>query len=338
MNKKMQNIFLIVVTTILVLGMIRIAFFREKSTITKQPETGKISLGTTEPINDPSTARPKSVSWGVTKLDLEKKMAVYKISSQQVDDAMIEKTARSFGFEGKAEVDQESFLVYNNTENNTTLDINKTSRTIKYSKNLLVYPMIKVVRTIPVEEIGERLKDLVTKRFDLKPEIKVTVERTEYETLAGPRFVASSREKADIVKINGNYQVGGYPVYSFAGFPIIARFSTDGNLLNLSVDLAFDETSKQDSLTVKTEEELKRIPPENYKIVDIDGEKDYDMSSYEEAIGGVNITGGYLGYILTPESDYLLPYVFFKGNSKLLSGPVVVTMAVPALKEEGLYK
>ena len=340
MKKNIKNIILVIVVLFLVIGAVKMIFFKGKTEITDLLDDGQeVSFKTIKPEENLAGISPKSVSYTTQgKITLDKKIPVYKINNQKIDDVFIKKITESFGFKEEAVISEENLIIYNNSENNTILDINKQTSTVKFSKNLLLYPMIKPMRVVSTAEITEKLRGLLIKNFGLEQKVKMKVERIEYETLAGPRFLTSTKEKGNIVKIVANYEVLGFPVFSSTGFPIIARFSTDGNLLNISVDLPFNNIVKQADFSVKTEDELKIIPAEQYKIIDVDGGKDYDLVSTEEFVDGVNITNGYLGYTYFPENKYLSPFVFFKSNSKLPSGPVVVILSVPALKQEEYYK
>jgi len=335
MNKRRINIILVVVA---ILGLFywaaKVIFFQKKAEVTEQTENKK-SFETT---NKPSWPSPKSIIYGEQKFVLDENVTVYKTVDQSIDKVFMEKIAKSFGFRDEAVIDEETLVVYNNEEDNTTLDINKKTLTVKFSKNLLLYPMIKPIRVIPVEEIISKLKNLVGKNFSLGPKIGIKIERIEYETLAGPRFVTATKEKANIVKIIANYEIDSLPVYSSSGFPITGWFATDGNLLKLSVDMPFGNTIKQDIFSIKTEGSWKKMPASEYKIVDVDGGRDYDLASSEEIVEEVKITGGYLGYFYTPGNNLLLPYMFFKGNSRLPSGPAIVVVAIPALEEKEYYK
>jgi len=337
-KRKIINIVLIMVVVILVLGIIRSLFVKgggdENKEVVKQE--GK-SFDTTKLPEIQEGLSPKSVSYTTQTLNINENIVVYKADVQEIDDALIKRVMNLFSFKGEPVVNEEGLLIYNNEENNTTLDVNKDTMTIKFSKNLLLNSKFNPIITVSEEEIVKKLNELVIKIFDLDSGVTIKTERVEYERLAGPRFVNSTKEKGNIVKIMANYEIGGYPVFSINGFPIIARFAIDGNLLNLTIDSPIKNIVKQKPLTVKTDEELSNAPAENYRIMDIDGGKDYDMSSVDEIVDEVKITQSYMGYRYDINSDYLLPYIFFKGNSRLASGPVVVILALPALKEEFYY-
>jgi len=340
MKKNIKNIILVVAVLVLLIGGIREAFFKEKTTETELQKNDKeITLKGTPPAENIINVNPKSVSYAIPKrMILDKNLPIYKINNQNLNNVLVDKIAKSFGFKNKPAVSEENLVIYNNQEDNTRLDINKQTLTVRFSKNLLVNPMIKSIRVISVEEITEKLRGLMVNNFNLGQEVKIKVEKTEYEELAGPRFVVSTKEKGNIVKITANYEIFGFPVFSSTGFPIIARFSTGGNLLNLSVDLPFSNVVKQADFLVKTEDELRVAPVEDYKIINLDGGREYDLASKEEAVGGVSITSGFIGYAYTPENNYLAPWVFFKGDSKLETGAAAIVLAVPAIKEKGYYK
>jgi hypothetical protein len=265
-------------------------------------------------------------------------MNVYKVNRKVSNSAFIEKIVNSFGFNNPPIVDNENLTVFSNPENNSEIAINKDTSTIKYSKNLLMNPMIKPIKLVSVEEIFKKLEELITKRFPLTNGVKIRMERTEFEVLAGPRFVSSDKEKSNIVKIICSFEIDGYPVISAEGFPIIARFSTDGNLLNLSINMPLFNLVNIGNLESKPEAELQATDISRYKTIDIDGGKDYDLAESEERPVEVNIIGQYFGYLYSSKSNYLAPYAFFSGNSKLPSGPAVILLAVPALKEEEYYQ
>jgi len=340
MNKNKKNIILIIIVLVVLVGVARLLFFKDKTTERNPPKKEQeTAFEMINQINNIDKVSPKSIVFALQKeMVLDKKMAVYTINNRKIDDVLADKIAKSFYFEKEAEINEETLIVYTNQENNTQLDINKQTLTVKFSKNLLLSPIIKPIKTITVEEIVEKLENLMVENFNLEPDIKIKTERIEYEDLAGPRFVVSTKEKSRIVKVVSSYEINGFPVLSLSGFPVIARFATDGNLLNLSVKLPFNNVVKQSDFSIKTESELKNTPFVDYQIMDVDGGKEHDLSSIEETVSEVNLTSGYLGYVFTPGSDYLSPYIFFKGNSKLPSGPAVVVVAVPALKEDEYYK
>lgn len=338
MKKKTINIVLIGVVIVLVLGIIRGLFIKGNgSEINEVKKEEERSFDTTKLPGTQEGLSPKSVSLGIQNSNLDENIMVYKADLQEIDDVLVKKAMTMFGFTGEPVVNEKNLLIYNSEENNSTLDINKDTMTLKFSKNLLLNSKVNPIVTISEEEIVKKLNELIMRIFNIDPEITVKTERVEYERLAGPRFVNSTKEKGNIVKIVANWEVEGYPVLSKNGFPIIARFTTDGNILNLVVDSPIKNVIKQKSLAIKTEEELSVVPAENYRIMDVDGGKDYDMSSVDEIVDEVKITQSYMGYRYDTESEYLLPYIFFKGNSRLVSGPVVVILGLPALKEEFYY-
>ncbi|MDP4009926.1 MAG: hypothetical protein Q8P53_02995 [Candidatus Shapirobacteria bacterium] len=280
----------------------------------------------------PYQKSPNQISWGINDIKIDPTLTVYKVLGEANTTEIGNKMSQNLGF-NNSKLDNSSLTVFENETDKSTLEINKTENKISYYKNLLLNPIPIVSQKLEVEQIKNIFLKLVNQNLNLSG-LNISINNVEYEEIINPRFVSSSKENSQIVKINAYYAIKNYPILTDKGFPIVARFSWDGTLIKLDVDLLSSIIAKQDDYPTFNFDEIKALPINNFKIINIDGGAQYDLTNFEDkAPEEVNINQTYIAYLDVDNYPLLRPYLICLGKGILDTGPATITLAVPLLKE-----
>jgi hypothetical protein len=257
------------------------------------------------------------LNWKISEAVLPKEMVVWGVKNKIIDSNMVIKMVNLFGFNNEPTVDDGSLLIFNNNSNNTNLDINKDTNTIKYSKDLLLHKLEKVENVEDEKIIEDTLMELISKNFEMDEKISLFVGEKSYEEIIEPRYVTTEKSLATIIHFKIGYKFNNYPIYSEKGFPIEVRTSLDGTILTFSIDLPFEVNKETGILKIKDFAEIKNTSLDKFKLFTVTGNKDFDRSMGDEKIKEANITKIDSGYVYKTTENELRPYLFLKGDSVL---------------------
>jgi len=329
MNKKiLTNIIVIILLIVSIVFVLNLARKNEA------PVSNETLMITTTPIPTSILNTENnflSVSWLINSLDLPKQIKVVKKEDGQISDDLIEKIAQYFGFGDPPAVKDSNFIMYKAKDLKSSMDINKETNVIKYNKNLLLFPIEKNETIINTEEIKNKLSELIKSVFGLN-QINLRFDEINYQEIYGPRYISSNESQATIIEIRAVYMVNNYPIYSQNGYPVMAKFTRDGTLVNLIVNWPGKFSTTEITKNIKSFDEIKNTKGSEFKIISVDGDKYFDMSSEDEVIKKTEITGGYFGFLNLPQNSELKPSVFLNGNSSLKAGPVSVILSLSVSK------
>lgn len=325
-KKKLIYIFLILIAIVLVIiGNIL---------------TRKVSIKTTEPepISTISVDKSKigdnnffNINWLIDNINLPKQVVINKKINQEISDELILKVAQSFGFKNELLIDKTDFKIYQTLDRKITLEANKKTRVFQYGQNLLLFPIEKAETVLSVEEIENKLSQLIKLNFGLDY-LNLIFNEINYQSVDVSNFVLSNENNASIVEIKATYLIDGYPIYNQYGYPIIVKFTRDGTLVKLNLSWLGKIQKTEIVKNIKNLEEIKKIPSSEFKIISVNGDNNYDIAIKNEIIKNTSITKGSFGLLNLNEYNELIPSVILEGNSTLSTGTVSVILAVPVFK------
>jgi len=268
-----------------------------------------------------------SIDWFINDLDLPKQVAVIKKESGQINDELVEKVAKYFGFEDQPALKELNLTMYKTADLKSSMDVNKDTNIIKYNKNLLLFPIEKTGSVMSNEEMKDKLNDLIKSVFELN-QVDLRFDEINYQEIYGPRYILSNKEEATIVEIKAVYLINNYPIFSQNGYPVIVKFTRDGVLVNLAINWPGKLYSTETFKKIKSFDKIKNTKGSEFKIISVDGDKYFDMSQEDEVVKKTEITEGYFGFLNSPQKLELEPSVFLEGKSNLDTGPVSVMLTL----------
>lgn len=280
---------------------------------------------------------PNQIIWKLDEeIDIPKEINDLVVRKTVVDDEFINNFAKIFDFEDEGvELPESGMVIFNDNKNFTSFYVDKENLKAEFSKNLLLSPLpTSIVSKKDTDEISQSLVDLLIKAFGLNEDLGLTVTEINYESVAGPRFVEADEENASIVEFKLAYTLNGYPILSNSGAPISAKYSRNGELVKLTIKLSPEIDSLVELVSLKEVEKIKMSNENEFVVLDVEGTREFDLSSEEEVINNAVISGGYFGYLYVTEINQLIPYVFLEGKSELSTGLINVLLGVNALEEK----
>lgn len=322
-KKKLQRIGLITIIIVVILVIFfNISKPKEEIVPPKEISTEPVDLGIEQSI---------SLTWKISEVNLPNEMNVWEIKNKEITDVFTTNMVNLFGFRNEPIINDNGILMFKNSLNNTALDINKKTNTIKFNRNLLLYPLEKQNKIINEKTIETDLISFISKNFAIDKNIKIETESISYEDVFGPRYITTDKNKAKIIHFKMNYKFDEYPVFSQNGQPINIRTSMDGTILTFYIDLPFEVIKKSETVKIKNFVEIKDNSLNKYRLFTVNGGRELETSSGEEKITESNITNVRSGYVYTPTQNEIRPYLFLEGNTILpFSGPVVTNIILSA--------
>lgn len=325
MNKK-NKIFLIILVLLLIVLFL---FLQKKETkiVTDQGiKKEKPVVETGEGIIN--------LKWNIENPDIKSESVSYFINKISINSEYIQKVLNIFGFNNNPAVDDNNILMFVNNKNNTSLDINKETNTIKYAKNLLLYPLIESSNKLDEKIIERNIIKFISDNFLPDKRLGLEINRINYEDVYGPRYVTVTKNEAKIIGFTINYKINGVSVYSINGQPITLRTDLGGNILNFSIETPFEIVKEEENIKLKTFEEIKNTSLSEFKLFDVYGGKTFDSISNEEKIKNTTVTNIKNCFIYNNIDNVLHPYYILEGNTTLpFSGAVITNIILKAESE-----
>lgn len=326
MNKK-YKIFLIVLALILLLLFLFLQKNETKEIIEDQGTTKQ------EPIVE-INGDTIALKWNVENPDIKTESVSYIINKTSINKEYVQKVLNIFGFNNNPAVDDNNILMFVNNTNNTSLDINKETNTIKYAKNLLLYPLNEISNKLDEKIIEDKIIKFISDNFLVDKRLGLEISRVNYENVYGPRYVTINKNEAKIISFTINYKIDGIPVYSVNGQPITLRTDLEGNILNFSIETPFEIIKEEGTIKLKNFEEIKSTSLIKFKLFDVYGGKNFDSTSNEEKIKNTTVTNIKNCFIYNNADNLLHPYYILEGNTSLpFSGAVITNIIVRAESE-----
>lgn len=274
-----------------------------------------------------------NLKWNIENPIIKKESISYLINKTSINNEYIQKVVNIFGFSNEPVVNTGNILMF--TKENDTIDINTDTNTVKFSKDLLSKPLENNIAILNEEIIKSKLIEFINNNFILDKRISVEINRINYESVYGPRFVTSSKNESNIISFTMNYKVDNLPVYSENGQPIEIKTDLSGNILKFTLNTPFEIIKEDKKYNLKNFDEIKNTPLNKFNLFDIYGGKNFDTSSEDEIIKESNITSLNSCYIFNNQDNILHPYFIFEGNTVLpFSGAVITKIILPAQSEK----
>jgi hypothetical protein len=268
--------------------------------------------------------RPEEVVWKNEQVEIPKNGKVLEQKGSFINADKLETLMNAVGMKGaRVEKSDAYYVIYRK---------DKTSLYLKLKEK-----QIDFQSPDKTEYKGEKssasqvanLKNLVksiTNREITEPEIEYF--KNEY------RAIRSDIKTADFMEITSNFLYEYMPVMSYQGGPSIkAQYGFDGKLRRLMIFNPFDEPTANKEISLVTFEEIKKMPASSFPIFDIKGNRDFVMSTGEEAIKMINGQDSQMAYVFEPVTSTYVPYLITKGKTELESGETEIIFGVPLTKQ-----
>lgn len=328
MNRKYKIFLIVLVLVIIVLFLF--LFLQKKGTKEIIKEPGVIKQEPVVEINGDII----SLKWDIKNPDIKTESISYIINRTSINKEYIQKVLNIFGFNNNPAVDDNNILMFVNNTNNTSLDINKETNSIKYAKNLLIYPLNTNSNKLDEKIIENNIIKFISNNFLIDKRLGLEINRVNYENVYGPRYVTVNKNDSKIISFTLNYMVSGIPVYSVNGQPIIVKTDWNGNILNFSIETPFEIIKEEENIKLKDFEEIKNTPLSKFRLFDVYGGKNFDSTSNEEKIKDTTVTNIKNCFIYTNTDNILHPYYILEGNTSLpFSGAVITNIILKADSE-----
>ncbi len=332
--KKYWLLFLIIFA--LLLGYFLNLLPRPKAPSLEIPKTTPIPTIpiTSLPTINTGFTSPNQITWRLTKLDLPKKLPVLHIALPKSDPTVYFPAAKAFGLTSNpTKIPNLPIIVFNSPDNSGDFYVNLKDRLAKFQINLDVKPLPQTGTKRTPDDFLNQLTTTLTPILNLPTAFSLRSNGFEYETINGEGFTAADQTQANLIQITLNYEYNHLPI-KYRGLPTVtAKYSLYGPLISLSYALPPSDIQPSPDYSLKTFNEIKQTPANQFEIVNISGNLNFTLSDQNEIIKSTTITDGYLGYLMSPNSTTITPYVFFTGTSQSkIYGPLTVTLATPTLK------
>lgn len=293
----------------------------------KQKEETKTSKtsGTKYVMMEGLPQRAQSINWDKTKIEIPEKIVVLKIKNKPVTNEQINNLKKIFEMEGlKATTENDDFQLYENSK--ATLYIFLKDKQIDYQlKTKLPYTGNKET-TKAVNNFTETLTKILGERK--VEDQKINFFKDEF------RAVRSEINSADFMEISTSFVYNNIPLFSYRGEPSIkAVYNFDGQLGRLTIFNLFDEIVEGKEVSLINSEYINKILAKDIPIFNIEGTKEYQMSTADEALQMIETGEGKIVYIFKKFDNSYQPYYLNKGQSKLTTGEAKITFGIPLIKQ-----
>lgn len=286
------------------------------------------------PPLDTGLPTTNQIIWRLDKLDLPGKLSILYFDLPSSNPQTYSPIAQTLGIAASpANLPSQPVIIFSQADGSADFYVNLRDKTAHYTINALINPLPTTGTKINPSGLTTQLTNLLSPVLRLPEDISLSPGEIKYQTIADERFVPASPSTATVYQVTLNYRYGSYPL-THRGVPAIqARYSVYGPLINLRLSLPGESYTKSQDFPLLTFDEIKLLPPNKFEVIFLSGSRAFELSDQSEVIKSTTITSGYLGYLISPDSSAVVPYVFFTGaiQSKTY-GTVTVTLATPAIK------
>lgn len=330
MNKKIIK-YIFVFIILLIILLIIVGVFRKKNS--------PVGVGNIETKTENKTITVSKIGSSgtfvfnglVKNLELPKQIKTVSKEKVELNDETIDKIIKSFGDEYKISVDEPMFKRYETDDSGKIISIDKETNTVSYSVDLLNFPLKSKKTEINEEDLKSKTKQLIKDNLGLD-QVDLFFRKITYEEVSDYISVLSNKEKADIIELQANYIINGYPVYNLEGFPLKISFTRDGTLVNLSFVWPDNIQKTEIYQQIKNLDEISKISKENFEIISVDGDSEGDIITLDSLKNNFSTTSGYFGFFSLPNFNFLVPSLILEGKSVIDKTTVYITLATPILK------
>ena len=304
----------------------------------KEEERGKKTFEMAKIIDYPNKevrvpdylSKPEELNWQVGEENLPTSAVVYGVENKTIDEETAKKWLSLVGLSYESKKEKDGLWLFASEDGKYEANIDPQSGKFGYAENIFSKAEVKSTGVMKVEENKTKLRQLINS-FGGE---EIGIEKIDYQELVSPRWVSTTAQRAQVVEIEASYVINGYPVRGYGGNPIRARYTREGRLIKLELELAYgkwEATKEEETVTLS---ELKKAEPGLFKVWQVTGSQDYQLKVENEIIKKATLTKINLGYVYDRGGSRLWPYYFIEGNSLTESGGVKVTVIFPATKSD----
>jgi hypothetical protein len=325
LKKKKTIVILSIILIIIVIFLISLQSRSISDPITTQP--------TTLPQVTTVFKAPNQITWQIDHLDLSKEIDFLQTTKNDQAETILKNLAQNLGFSNQpVNIQNTPITLYSNQEESTETYLNYKEGFIKFNLNLSLKP-------IPQDSPKEQTLVILEKSLQLPPQVSITKSSTRYQTTDGPRFIDTTKEKADLVTTTYNYSINSFPILSSEGSSIETINSLSGKLVNLHITLPPISFKKIKNYPTKSIEEIKNTPLSQFKTIKLKGNERFTLSDQEINIDEALLNNGFLGYFQDPVSGQTEPFIFLTGFiNDPQYGQIEILLGIPALSPSSYSK
>lgn len=264
----------------------------------------------------------------VKNLKIPKQIKIVINEKDQIKEDIINNIINSFGFNEKTKKSYVDSMVYKTDDSKEEIVFNKKTNTVEYSRNLINFPLEIKKMEINEDNFKNKTKQIIKDNFGLE-QADLFFNKIVYEKISESNFVLSDKENADIIKLEVNFLINGYPIYGLESSPLVVRFTIDGVLVKINLDWPEKTQETEIYRQIKSLDEISKIPKENFKIISANGGDESTDITLETLEKNFSVISGKFGFLNLPELNSLEPNLILEGKSIIDSKTIYITLAVP---------
>lgn len=203
--------------------------------------------------------------------------------------------------------------------------IDRLNNLIEWQKRIDNREEIPKGKLLDQDETEKKITEMVEKIGGEK--VMLILKQIKYVKVVYPQWVECPRAEADMVMVRADMEVEGKKITSFYGEMVTATIGRGGEIMKLALRLPPKFTTRGETMSIKTEEEIKTGRISNFGIKETDAKWDVETNNLK-----VNATMGELVYIYEAKSSRIKPYWIIGGNSFVGNVPIRVSMLYSATK------
>lgn len=286
------------------------------------------------PPLDTGLPTTNQIIWQLNKLNLPEKLPILYFTLPDSKPKTYAPLAQVLGITASPSTPPGRPMIYfSQADGSVDFYVNLRDKTAHYTINPLIKSLPATGAKIDPNGLMAQLTNLLSPVLKLPEDISLAPGEIKFQAIADERFVPASQSTATVYQITLNYRYGSYPLTHRGVSAIQARYSVYGPLINLRLSLPGESYQKSQDFTLQNFEQIKQLPPDKFEVIFLSGNRAFELSDQSEVIKSTTITSGYLGYLISPSSTAVAPYVFLTGTSQsTIYGTINVTLATPALK------
>lgn len=325
MKPKIKILIGLSVTTILIT-----LFFLYKQSLVRHSGLPRINT-TLSPTPFPAITTslniPNSFIWQLDDLKLPKEVEIFPAQPNLQGETILKNLSLVLGFKDEPQtIPNSPIIFYNNPQESTDIYLNTNENLIKFTLNLSE-------KSIPQETVKQEIIPILQQALNLPPSISIVKTATHYQTLNGPRFINTTKDKATLIVTNYNYSINSLLILFPKSNSIEITQSLSGKPIKITLNLPPVIPAQTGTRPIKTIEQIKNSDPNQFITLNLSGSQQFTLSDQEINLNTAIINNGFLGYIYNQSSTELIPYIFLTGTVEDQQyGSIEILLATPAIE------
>lgn len=321
MSTKIKSILLLVSIILLIIAT-GVSFFfspKKEKEVVKPEKTSLLTLSYT-------MESPGGIEWKIENTEGQNEIPEVVVRLE-LNEEKINNFFKLVGFKAEEKKDIGEITIWTGNREKEQVILNKKVGALTFSREIEETGKTGGGRLHQgyTGQVREKFKELITTLSNEEKKTKLEIGEMAYKELVPPRWVDSNEENGEAMEIRADYYFNKLPVIMMGDSAVRAVFGNDGKLIKLEAQLiSIEEVGG----VLKTEEleQIKKRRIEEFIIVRVSGDREFDLRGKDELISKTRVTGKEVGYLYDQVDKKAYPYYLFWGNSNLTTGTVRIIL------------